>query len=141
MVDIKSRCGRILVIEARQIDVGTFQLLAAADGHRALSGRGRVRKKWGWAVHTGWLLPRQGAWSCGRLPRSIKCRSYDLQGLGWARVWDTACRNWRQLAWHSGSRGRREMKLRLGPAGEDTGARVHLDTMHHLGSLGSRQML
>lgn len=82
MVDIKSRCGRILVIEARQIDVGTFQLLAAADGHRALSGRGRVRKKWGWAVHTGWLLPRQGAWSCGRLPRSIKCRSYDLQGLG-----------------------------------------------------------
>lgn len=37
--------------------------------------------------------------------------------------------------------GRREMRLRLGPAGGDTGGRVHLDTMHHLGSLGARQML
>lgn len=64
------------------MDRGYFQLLAAADGHRALSGRVKVRKKWGWAVHIGWLLPRQGGWSCGRLPRSIKCRSYDLQGWG-----------------------------------------------------------
>ena len=57
----QSRCGRILVIEARQMDVGHSQGRAAADGHRALSGRGKVRKSGdGPCTQAGYSRAREG---------------------------------------------------------------------------------
>lgn len=58
-------------------------------------------------MHAGWQLPRQGGWSCGRLARSIKCRSYDLPRMGvGSSMGRLRCRNWRQLAWAQWRQGR-----------------------------------